>query len=89
MLVSLPPKIAVTIKLFSGLDAFAGIENYDPEVGLCLDVPVNKRLEKVMKKIGLGTTDSILFFVNENPAKLRERLKNGDIIFCMRPTAGG
>lgn len=84
-----PQNIAVTIKLFGGLDASAGIENYDPEVGLSLDVPENIRLGKVIKKIGLGKTDSIRFFVNANPAKLRERLKNGDIIFCIRPTAGG
>ena len=84
-----PKKIAITIKFFGGLDAFAGIENYDSEVGFRLEVPENISLGKVIKKIGLGKTGSILFFVNENPAKLRERLKNGDIIFCMRPTAGG
>ena len=84
-----PKKIAITIKFFGGLDAFAGIENYDSEVGFRLEVPENISLGKVIKKIGLGKIGSILFFVNENPAKLRERLKNGDIIFCMRPTAGG
>lgn len=84
-----PQKIAITIKFFGGLDAFAGVENYDSEVGFRLEVPENISLGKVIKKIGLGKTGSILFFVNENPAKLRERLKNRDIIFCMRPTAGG
>ena len=84
-----PKKIAITIKFFGGLDAFAGIENYDTEVGLSLEVPENIRLRKVIKKVGLGKAGSILLFVNEKPAKLKERLKNGDIIFCMRPMAGG
>ena len=84
-----PQKIAVTLKFFGGLDAIAGVENYDPEVGFSLEVPENIRLGKVIKKIGLGQTGSILLFVNENPAKLRERLKNGDIVVCMRPMAGG
>ena len=35
--------ITITIKLFGGLDAFAGIENYDPEAGLNLKVPENVR----------------------------------------------
>ena len=81
--------IQVKVKLYGGLDAFAGIENYDPEVGLSLEVMENIRLGKVIKRIGLGKTGSISLFVNGNPAKSGERLKNGDIIFCMRPMAGG
>ena len=81
--------IGVTIKFFGGLDTFAGIENYNPDVGVRMEVPENIRLGKVVKKIGLGKTGSIRLFVNGNQATLRERLKEGDIIFCMRPTAGG
>ena len=71
-----PRTIAITIKFFGGLDAFAGVDNYDPEVGLGLEVPENIRLGKVIKKIGLGKTGSISLFVNGNPAKSRERLKH-------------
>ena len=81
--------IQIKVKLYGGLDAFARIENYDPEAGLRLDVPENIRLGKVIKKIGLGKTGSIRLFVNGNAAKLRDQLKNGDAIFCMRPMAGG
>ena len=81
--------ITVTIKFFGGLDASAGIKNYDPETGFGLEDPENIRLGKVIKKIGLGKTGSIRWFVNGNQKTLRERLKEGDIIFCMRPTAGG
>jgi sulfur carrier protein ThiS len=83
------PKIAITIKLFGGLDTFAGIKNYDPDLGIPLEVPENIRLGKLVKKLGLGKTGSISLFVNGNPANLKERLQNGDIIFCMRPMAGG
>jgi len=81
--------IAITIKLFGGLDSHAGIEKYDPDVGVDLEVPDRIRLRKAIKKIGLGKTSSISFFINGNPAGPRERLKNGDIVFCMRPMAGG
>lgn len=81
--------IKIKVKLYGGLDALAKIENYDPEAGLRLDVPENIRLEKVIKKIGLGKTGSIRLFVNGNAAKLRDQLNNGDVIFCMRPMAGG
>ena len=81
--------IQIKVKLYGGLDAFAKIENYDPEAGLSLEVPENIRLGKVIKKIGVGQTGSIRLFVNGNAAKLREQLKNGDVIFCMRPMAGG
>ena len=82
-------RIQVKIKLYGGLDASIGIENYNHDVGLSLEVPENIRLGKVMKRIGLGKTSSIRLFVNGNAAKLRDQLKNGDIIFCMRPMAGG
>ena len=81
--------IQVKVKLYAGLDACAGIDDYDPEGGLDLEVPENIRLGKVIKKIGLSKTGSIRLFVNGNAAKLRDHLKNGDVIFCMRPMAGG
>lgn len=81
--------IKVQVKLYGGLDAFAGIENYDPDVGLRLEVPENTRLGKAIKKTGLEKAGSIRFFVNGNAATLRDVLENGDVVFCMRPTAGG
>ena len=81
--------ITITIKLFGGLDSHAKIERYDPDVGVDLGVPDSIRLGKALKKIGLGKINSMSLFVNGNPAGPRERLNDGDIIFCMRPMAGG
>lgn len=81
--------IVITIKLFGGLDAFARIENYDPEVGIILEVPEKIRLGKAIQRIGLGKAGSISLFINGNPAGSKQRLINGDIVFCMRPAAGG
>ncbi|MBW1983758.1 MAG: hypothetical protein JRI53_03490 [Deltaproteobacteria bacterium] len=81
--------ITITVKLFGGLDSHAGMEKYDPDVGVNLGVPDRIRLGKAIKKIGLGKTNSISLFINGNPAGPRERLNHGDIIFCMRPLAGG
>ena len=81
--------IQVKVKLYGGLDCLAGVENYDPDVGLSMAVPENIRLGKAIKKIGLDKTGSISLFINGNAATLRDRLKDGDIIFCMRPVAGG
>ncbi|MCJ7774736.1 MAG: hypothetical protein MUP22_16555 [Desulfobacterales bacterium] len=82
-------KITITIKLFGGLDSQAGLERYDPDVGINLVVADRIRLGKAIKKIGLGKINSMSLFVNGNPAGPRERLNHGDIIFCMRPMAGG
>jgi hypothetical protein len=82
-------KLTVTLKLFGGLDAHAGIENYDPDVGVVLGLPDRARLGKAVRKIGLGQAAPISLFINGNPAGPRDRLNDGDIVFCMRPLAGG
>jgi len=81
--------INITIKLFGGLDVDIGIEKYDKDVGLDVRVVDRIRLGNAIKKIGLSKTDSIALFINGNPAGLGERLTDGDVIFCMRPLAGG
>ena len=81
--------IRITVKLFGGLDDDAAIKGYDPDAGIHLQVPDRLRLGKVIKKIGLGKTSSISLFINGNRAQPRERLSDGDIVFCMRPLAGG
>ncbi len=85
------PKKSITIKIkfFGGLDVEAGIETYDPDVGVELRIADKVRLGKVVKPAGLSKIDSIALFVNGNPAGPRERLNEGDVVFCMRPMAGG
>jgi hypothetical protein len=81
--------ITITVKFFGGLDAHAGIENYNPDTGIDLEVPDSIRVGKVIKKLGLGKTNSISLFINGNRTGTRERLSHGDMVFCMRPMAGG
>ncbi|MBC8438115.1 MAG: hypothetical protein H8D87_00305 [Deltaproteobacteria bacterium] len=85
----LKKNITITIKLFGGLDADAGIEGYDPGVGIALCVTNRVRLGKAVKKIGLIRTDSMAMFINGNLAGPKQKLNDGDVIFCMRPLAGG
>ena len=82
-------EINITIKFFGGLDVDLGIEKYNPDIGLNIQVHDRMRLEKAIRKIGVRKADTISLFINGNPAGLRERLSDGDIILCMRPMAGG
>ena len=81
--------INVKIKLFSGLDRQAGVDDYDPDIGIDLDISRGTRLKKVIRLIGLNRYDATAFFVNGRKAGLRERLNDGDVVFCMRPIVGG
>jgi sulfur carrier protein ThiS len=82
-------EITILIKLFGGLDADLGIEDYAPETGFSLQVVDRMRLGKVIRKIGFSKTDTISVFINGNPAGPGEKLSDGDVILCMRPLAGG
>jgi hypothetical protein len=81
--------ITINVKLFGGLDADLGISAYDPDTGMDLDVPNRARLGKILRQIGLNSIGSVLFFINGNPVDSREKLNEGDVVFCMRPGAGG
>jgi len=81
--------ITITIKFFNGLDREAKVENYDVEAGISMDVPKNFRLKKAIKKIGLNPYDSIALFINGKKAGFREKLNDGDVVFCMKPVVGG
>ena len=81
--------ITVKIKLFSGLDRQAKINNYDPDSGIDLQIVKGARLKKVLKKIGLSRTESIACFINGKKVDVNEKLENGDVLFIMRPISGG
>lgn len=81
--------ITVTVKLFSGLDEEAGIKDYDSDTGFELEVQGGVRLNKMLKKHGIAQSGAVALFINGNQVEPKEKLKDGDIIFCMRPLAGG
>ena len=81
--------ITVKIKLFSGLDRQAKITNYDPDSGIDLQIVKGARLKKIFKTIGLSRNESTACFVNGKQVDVNEKLKNGDVVFFMKPVSGG
>lgn len=79
-------KISVNIKLLAGLDKIA---SYNPETGIKLEVVDGVRLKKALKQIELPKDQPISFLINGNKVTARERLKDGDEVFCFLPFAGG
>jgi molybdopterin converting factor small subunit len=81
--------ISINVKLYSGLDRQAKINDYDPEAGIDLEIAKGDRLKKVFKAMGLSTHESTVGFINGKKAGLDERLKSGDAVFLMKPVSGG
>ena len=81
--------ITVKIKLFSGLDRQAKINNYDPDSGIDLQIAKGARLKKVFTIMGLSRHQTMVCFINGKKAGLNETLNNGDVVFFMRPVSGG
>ena len=81
--------ITVKIKLFSGLDRQVKINNYDPDSGIDVQIVKGVRLKKIFKTIGLSRNESTACFVNGKQVDVNEQLKNGDVVFFMKPVSGG
>jgi hypothetical protein len=81
--------ITVTIKLFSGLEKIAGLKEYDPYKGITLQVRENIRLRRVLAQIGVKDLGLHAYFIEGKRVSLWTRLRDGDEISCMRPSAGG
>ena len=81
--------VTIKVKLYSGLDRLAKMSVYDHETGFDLDIHANAKLKKVAKQFGFKKHDSIVYFINGKKAALKERLKDGDVVFCMKPFSGG
>lgn len=79
-------KISVNIKLLAGLDKIA---DYNPETGIKLEIVEGARLNKALKQIELPQDQPLSFLINGNKVTARERLKDGDEVFCFLPFAGG
>jgi molybdopterin converting factor small subunit len=65
------------------------IEGYDRNEGITLNVPAGTRLKKVVKMIGLADQYPLVYLIHGERVGLREKLKTGDEIACLRPAAGG
>ena len=81
--------ITIHVKLYSGLDQQARISQYDPDSGIDLEIAKGARLKKVFKIIGLSTHESTVGFINGKKAGPGEKLKDGDVVYFMKPVSGG
>ena len=70
----------------AGLDKIAG---YNPETGITLETVEGARLKNVLKQIELPQDQPLSFLINGNKVSARERLQDGDEVFCFLPFAGG
>lgn len=81
--------ISIKVKLCSGLDRQVKITPYDPDSGIDLQIAKGARLKKVFKKLGLSTHEPTVGFINGKKAALSDKLKEGDVVYFMRPASGG
>ena len=81
--------ITIKVRLFTGLEQDAGLNNYDRQAGLDLNVPGGTRLKKVIKMIGLPDRHMLAYFIDGEQVGLRKKLEDGDEITCLKPAAGG
>jgi hypothetical protein len=81
--------ITIKVRLFAGLDQDSGLNDYDRQKGLNLNVPRGTRLKKVVKLIGLPDRHLLAYFINGERVGLWRKLEDGDDISCLKPAAGG
>ena len=81
--------VQIQVKLFSGLDTTAGLTGYDPEKGIDMELPEGTRIKKVVRSLGLPSRDAMVVFLNGKQARLGDKIKNRDVLFCMKPVSGG
>jgi hypothetical protein len=82
-------KIKVHLKLFSGIERELGIENYNRTEGFPVEVNSGTRLRSVLKKTGMKDISSNVFFIEGERVSVWRKLKDGDIISCLKPSGGG
>lgn len=82
-------KATVTIKLFSGINRDIGLTDYDPSRGIAIEVREGTRLKKALKRLGMRKLMHNAYFRNGERAGLWTRLRDGDEISCIKPSAGG
>ena len=83
------PPIHITVRLYSGLDREAKVEDYEFSQGIAVQLPEGSRVKTVARKLGLRNISRILFVVNGQKVGLDHPLAEGEELICLRPSAGG
>lgn len=87
--ISLGRNMQINLKLYSGLDVELGIRDYDPYNGLILEIPPKSNIKRMMKVAGFKLKSHYRFFCNGEQVGAGHKLKEGDQITVIIPTAGG
>jgi hypothetical protein len=82
-------KIAVRIKLFSGIDRELRLENYDRAEGIVIHMPSGKKLKWALKSLGVEKISRYAFFRSGERISPSTKVNDGDEISCLKPTGGG
>jgi molybdopterin converting factor small subunit len=82
-------RIRVRVKLFTGLHREVGLMGYDPEAGIEMDIRKGARIRTVAKRLGLPGGVRVAFFVAGERAGRWHKLRDGDEVACIKPSAGG
>jgi sulfur carrier protein ThiS len=82
-------RISINIKLLSGLHKDAVVQDYDPYNGAILHVPVGSRLKAVVRQLKFPDPHAVAYFIDGNRVGLWQKLKDGDVISCLKPASGG
>jgi hypothetical protein len=82
-------RIRIRVKLFTGLHREVGLNDYDPEAGIEMEIRKGARIRTVAKRLGLPGGGRVAFFVGGERAGPWHKLRDGDEVACMKPSAGG
>lgn len=82
-------KIAINLKVFSGIDKELNLKNYNPKEGLHLEVNQGVRLGRVLKQLGMKNLSEYVMFCAGERVSRWYKVSDGDSISCMRPVGGG
>jgi molybdopterin converting factor small subunit len=79
----------VTFKFFSGIHLALNLEQYDLGKGITVKIKEGEQIKKILKRLGVPGISSCVYFINGVQGGLGTSLKEGDVISCFRPSAGG
>jgi hypothetical protein len=82
-------RIAVTLKLYSGIHREINLHDYDPEKGIILNVKQGTGLRKILKMAGINKTGNYIYFSEGERISVWSRIRYSREISCLKHAGGG
>jgi hypothetical protein len=82
-------EISISIRLYSGLHHEISDPDYDPYTGKTLVIRNGTRLRTVIAGLGIRNPSTNAYFAGGKRIGLWTKLRDGDDITCIKPSAGG